>query len=153
MSMYPGGGYPPPPPQPYASQPGYGQPALSGPRNGIGIAALILGIAGLLTSWSVIGGLLFGLLAVTLGVIGTSRVKQGLANNGVVAAAGIALGALAALLAVVFIFIAVAFYRQVGFSDYMTCMQQAGQDQPAMNTCVDQFRSRIEQEFGVQLKK
>ena len=53
MSMYPGGGYPPPPPPPYADQ-GYGA-YTSTPRNGMGTAALVLGIVGLLTSWSVIG--------------------------------------------------------------------------------------------------
>lgn len=150
MSMYPGGGYPPPPPPPYANQ-GYG-PYTSAPRNGIGTAALILGIVGLLTSWSVIGGLLFGLGAVTCGIIGRSRVREGLANNAVVAGAGIVLGALATVLAVVFVFVVIGFYRQVGFGDYTDCMTRAGQDQNAQSTCVQEFRSRIEKEFGVKVE-
>lgn len=147
MSMYPGGGYPPPPPPPYANQ-GYG-PDTSAPRNGMGTTALVLGIAGLLTSWSVVGGLLFGLGGVACGVIGRGRVKQGLADNGVVAAAGIALGALATVLAVVFVFVAIGFYRQVGFGDYADCMTRAGQNQNAQSTCVQDFRSRMEKEFGI----
>jgi len=150
MSMYPGGGYPPPPPPPYANQ-GYG-PYTPAPRNGLGTAALILGIVGLLTSWSVVGGLLFGLGAVVCGILGRGRVKEGLADNAVVAGAGIALGALATVLAVVFVFVVIGFYRQVGFSDYTDCMTRAGQDQNAQSTCVEQFRSRIEKEFGVKVE-
>ncbi|RUP27119.1 MAG: DUF4190 domain-containing protein [Mycolicibacterium sp.] len=149
MSMYPGAGYPPPPPPPYAN-PGYGA-YTSAPRNGMGTAALVLGIVGLLTSWSVIGGLLFGLGAVACGVLGRGRVKQGLADNGVVAGAGIVLGALATVLAVVFVFVVIGFYRQVGFSDYTDCMTRAGQDQNAQSTCVQDFRGRIEKEFGVKV--
>lgn len=150
MSMYPGGGYPPPPPPPYANQ-GYGTYP-SSPRNGVGTGALVLGIVGLLTSWSVVGGLLFGLGAVACGIIGRSRVKEGLANNAVVAGAGIALGALATVLAVVFVFVVIGFYRQVGFAEYTDCMTRAGQDQNAQSTCVQEFRSRIEKEFGVKVE-
>ena len=150
MSMYPGGGYPPPPPPPYANA-AYG-PYTAAPRNGMGTTALVLGIVGLLTSWSVVGGLLFGLGAVACGVIGRNRVKEGLANNAVVAGAGIALGALATVLAVVFVFVVIGFYRQVGFSDYTNCMTRAGQDQNAQSTCVQDFRSRIEKEFGVKVE-
>ncbi|MCT7366780.1 DUF4190 domain-containing protein [Mycolicibacterium llatzerense] len=150
MSMYPGGGYPPPPPPPYANA-AYG-PYTAAPRNGMGTTALVLGIVGLLTSWSVVGGLLFGLGAVACGVIGRNRVKEGLANNAVVAGAGIALGALATVLAVVFVFVVIGFYRQVGFSDYTDCMTRAGQDQNAQSTCVQDFRSRIEKEFGVKVE-
>ncbi|WP_071286218.1 DUF4190 domain-containing protein [Mycolicibacterium llatzerense] len=150
MSMYPGGGYPPPPPPPYANA-AYG-PYTAAPRNGMGTTALVLGIVGLLTSWSVVGGLLFGLGAVACGVIGRNRVKEGLADNAVVAGAGIALGALATVLAVVFVFVVIGFYRQVGFSDYTNCMTRAGQDQNAQSTCVQDFRSRIEKEFGVKVE-
>ncbi|WP_043398402.1 DUF4190 domain-containing protein [Mycobacterium sp. PDNC021] len=150
MSMYPGGGYPPPPPPPYANA-AYG-PYTAAPRNGMGTTALVLGIVGLLTSWSVVGGLLFGLGAVACGVIGRNRVKEGLADNAVVAGAGIALGALATVLAVVFVFVVIGFYRQVGFSDYTDCMTRAGQDQNAQSTCVQDFRSRIEKEFGVKVE-
>ena len=86
-----------------------------------------------------------------LGFVGRGRVKQGLADNGVVAGAGIVLGALATVLAVVFVFVVIGFYRQVGFSDYTDCMTRAGQDQNAQSTCVQDFRGRIEKEFGVKV--
>ena len=68
-----------------------------------------------------------------------------------VAGAGIELGALATVLAVVFVFVVIGFYRQVGFSDYTDCMTRAGQDQNAQSTCVQDFRGRIEKEFGVKV--
>ena len=92
---YPGG-YPPPPPPPYGGYPGY--PGYSGypgppqsePKNGLGLAALILAIIGLLLCWSVAGGIVLGVVAVILGFLGRGRVKRGEADNGGVAIAGIA---------------------------------------------------------------
>ena len=50
---YPGS-YPPPPPPPYA---GYTSPQ-TGPRNGLGITALVLAIIGLVFCWTVAGGVI-----------------------------------------------------------------------------------------------
>ena len=55
---YPGG-YPPPP-QPYS---GFAPPP-TGPRNGLGIAALVIAIVGLVFCWTVAGGVILGLTAV-----------------------------------------------------------------------------------------
>jgi hypothetical protein len=89
-SPYPGG-YPPPPPQPYY---GYPRPPLA-PKNGLGIASLVLAIIALLSVWSVFAPIILGLIAVVIGFLGHGRVKRGIANNGGVAIAGIVLGALA----------------------------------------------------------
>jgi hypothetical protein len=40
------------------------------PRNGFGVAALVLGILALLLSWTIIGGVLLGALALIFGVLG-----------------------------------------------------------------------------------
>src|SRR4051794_20200822 len=77
---YPAGpypGYPPAPPQPYA---GYAPPPAA-PRNGLGIAALIIAIVALLASFSVAGGIVLGIVAVIIGFAGRSRAKRGEANN------------------------------------------------------------------------
>ena len=67
---------------------GYGQyPSLQRPQNGMGTAALILGILGLL-----LFGCIFGVLAVIFGSIGISRANAGRANNKGVAVAGLILG-------------------------------------------------------------
>ncbi|MGV9602108.1 DUF4352 domain-containing protein [Streptosporangium sandarakinum] len=101
-------GYPPQGYQPQpgygAPPPGYGMPPAGGGhhrpqmRNGLGVAALVLGIIGALTGWI---PLLFwlagtlGLLAVIFGLIGRARHGKGLASNGAVALAGAILGLVA----------------------------------------------------------
>ena len=67
--VYPGS-YPPPPPPPYA---GYTPPPTA-PKNGLGIASLVIAIIGLFT---IFGGLLLGIVAVILGFIGWGRAKRG----------------------------------------------------------------------------
>jgi hypothetical protein len=91
-----------PPPAGYGPPPGYGAPppyGTGGMQNGMGIAALIIGIIAMLLGVLVIGGLL-GALAVGLGFAGRSRAKQGLADNKGVATVGIITGLIGILLAV-----------------------------------------------------
>ena len=72
------------------------QPIQRGPANGLGIAALVIAIFALLLTWSVIGGLVFGVTAVILGFLAQARSRRGEATNGGVAVSGIVLGAIAA---------------------------------------------------------
>ncbi|MEV0374940.1 DUF4190 domain-containing protein [Streptomyces sp. NPDC050636] len=81
-----------------------GAPGHQAARNGLGVAALILGIIG---SLSGIPMILFwlagplGLLALIFGLVGMSRVKKGQATNKGVAVTGTILGALSIILAIV----------------------------------------------------
>jgi hypothetical protein len=138
---YPGG-YPPPPPQPYT---GYAPPP-TGPKNGLGIASLVVAIIGLFT---VFGGIILGIVAIILGFMGWSRAKRGEATNGGVAIAGIVLGILGVIVSIVAIFLAVSFFDDVGGSDYLDCLSQAGSDQEAMQQCADQFREQMEDQFSL----
>lgn len=90
-------GYPAPPVQPYGGYPGYDayggqQPWGPQPSNGLGTAALVLGII------SVVGFCLYGLniilgiLALIFGIIGLGRAKRGEATNRGMAIAGIITG-------------------------------------------------------------
>ena len=134
---YPGG-YPPPPQQPYGGYPGYpgysgyAGPPQSEPKNGLGLAALILAIIGLLLCWSVAGGIVLGVVAVILGFLGRGRVKRGEADNGGVAIAGIALGFVAIIAGLVFIPIYIGLFDSVGGTDYIDCVTRAGSDQAAV---------------------
>jgi hypothetical protein len=161
MSMYPGGQYPPPPPQPYQGYPGYpGQPGYpgypppgypqpaAGPRNGLGTAALVLGVVATVSTWSIIGGLIFGIAATVLGFLAYRRVKTHQADNGAIAISGLVLGGLAIVLSLVFIPIWSGFLDEVGYSDYSTCMSAAGQKPAAVNACLMQFQSRIDDTLG-----
>lgn len=95
--------------QPYPQSPSYGvspggPAAGSGQRNGLGIAALVLGILGLVTSWLVIGAL-FGLLAIIFGFVGLGRVRRREANNRGMSITGIVLGVLSVVFAVLIVFL------------------------------------------------
>lgn len=138
---YPGT-YPPPPPQPYS---GYAPPPVA-PKNGVGIASLVIAIVGLVT---VCGGLILGVVAVILGFMGWGRAKRGEATNGGVAIAGIVLGFLGIVVSIAAIALTVWGFNQVGGSDYFDCVSKAGSDEAAMQQCADELRDRIENEFGV----
>ena len=140
---YPGG-YPPPPPQPYS---GYAPPP-AGPKNGLGVAALVVAIVALI---SVVGGVVLGVVAVILGFLGLQRARRGEATNGGIAIAGIVLGILSIIEALVVIALSVWVFHQVGGTDYMDCLSKAGSDQQAVQRCVNQFQNRVEDQFSVTL--
>ena len=68
-----------------------GQPMAAQPQNGMGIAALVLGILGVVPCLSIVGGI----LAIVFGRIGMAKSDQGLATNGGMAKAGFVLGVIA----------------------------------------------------------
>jgi Domain of unknown function (DUF4190) len=142
---YPGS-YPPPPPQPYS---GFTPPPPVEPKNGLGIAALVIAIVGLVFCWSVFGGIILGLCAVIIGFVARGRVKRGEATNGGVAIAGIVLGFLGIVVSLAFIPIWVGVFDVVGGTDYVDCLSRAGNDQQAVQQCADQFRERVENEFSI----
>jgi amino acid transporter len=145
MTGYPGG-YPPPPQQPYYG--GY-QPPPTGPKNGLGIAALVIAILGLVFCWTVIGGVVLGVVAVIIGILGRGRAKRGQATNGGVAIAGVVLGVLAVILSLVFIPIWMGVFSEVGGTDYLDCVASAGSDPKAVEGCADRLRERMENQFSI----
>ena len=150
----PGPSYPPPPNYPYpypapGQYPGYPPPAAPQVlKNGAGIAALVVAIAGIVTALSVIGGVGLGLAAVVLGIIGRGRAKRGEADNGGLALAGIVLGALAVIAGIGCIFVYVGIWRTAGAGDYVACMSKAGSDTDAQQQCTERFREHFENTFG-----
>jgi hypothetical protein len=136
--------------QPY-QQPQYGQPyqqqqygsVQRGPaRNGLGIAALVLGILGLLTSWLVIGAVP-GLIAIVLGAIGLGRVKRGEANNRGMAITGIVLGVLSLIVAAVVIAVGASFINSETGRNLTECIENAGNDQAARDACAAEFAEDV----------
>ena len=141
---YPGS-YPPPPPQPYS---GFTPPPI-GPRNGLGVAALVIAIIGLVFCWTVVGGVILGLCAVIIGFVARGRVTRGEATNGGVAIAGIVLGFLAIIVSLIFIPIWIGVFDEVGGTDYVQCLSNAGSNEHAIQQCADQFRDRVENQFSI----
>ena len=145
MTGYPGG-YPPPPQQPYYG--GY-QPQPTGPKNGLGIAALVIAILGLVFCWTVIGGVVLGVVAVIIGILGRGRAKRGQATNGGVAIAGVVLGVLAVIVSLAFIPIWMGAFSEFGGTDYLDCVASAGSDPKAVQGCADRLRERMENQFSI----
>jgi hypothetical protein len=139
------GGYPPPPP--YYGYP----PPPSAPKNGLGIASLILAIVALVSVWSVFAPIILGVIAVVVGFLGRGRVKRGTADNGGVAIAGIVLGGLAIVVGLAFIAIWTAVWKDVGGGDYIDCMQKAGTDQAQQQQCSEQFQRNVQDRLSVTL--
>lgn len=139
--------------QPYGQQP-YGQPGYGAPygagqrapgRNGMGTAALVLGIIGLVLSILVIG-VLPAILAIIFGAIGRSRARRAEATNGGAALAGIITGVLAIVVAVSVLTLGFTLIRSE-FRKYTDCMDNA-QTFEQKSACEDQFRRSVEDRFS-----
>ncbi|THA30466.1 DUF4190 domain-containing protein [Streptomyces sp. A1277] len=108
---YPGGqpsqyGYPAAqqPQHGYPAYPGYGQ-TWGGPQpaNGMGVASLVLGIIATVAFCMLGLGIVLGILALIFGLIGRGRVRDGAADNGGVALAGIILGSIGIVVSAAFL--------------------------------------------------
>jgi hypothetical protein len=131
--------------------PGSAQPlaALSParPRNGLGVAALVLGVASLVAAISFVLfplGLLGGLVAAVLGGIAVTRERTTGATNRGQAIAGIVCGVLALVVAIVF---AVRFGTFVArntnvFTTFDNCIAKAG-NRSAVSSCIARFANDI----------
>ena len=120
--------------------PGYGNsPGRPAQRNGWGTAALVLGILGVLTCWTLVGGILLGLLAVVFGFLGRGRARRGEASNGGSALAGLILGVIAIAASASLI----AFYLSIANSKEGQQLQDcadAATSQAAADACAQQFQ-------------
>lgn len=103
---YPAGPLPPgsayPPQAPYGAGWGHG---VRWPNNAQGTAALVLGIAGLVLCFSIVPGVVLGILAIVFGALGRGKAQRGEANNGGAALAGLILGVIACTASVAMIFV------------------------------------------------
>jgi hypothetical protein len=142
-----------PPPGQYGDQPpgqygqygqGYGAAPDRPKRNGLGIAALVLGILAVLTSLTVIGGILFGLVAIILGVLGRGRAKRGEASNGGMALTGAILGVLGMLLAGGILALGLSFLNSDEGKTYQQCLEDAGSDRARVDQCAQDFQRDIQ---------
>jgi len=102
---------PPMPPMPPAPQtPGAGQP-----QNGMGTAALVLGILQFVCL-----GTIGAILAIIFGRIGMKRAEQGLATNGGAAKAGFILGIIGVVLSVIGLIIYIVVFAAAASNGDMT---------------------------------
>ena len=141
-----------PPPGGYPAPGGYpppgGYPQAAGRRNGMGVAALVIGVVALvlvlLLLFSPLGAFL-GLVAVVLGIVGLVRANRGQADNRGQAVTGLVTGGLALLLGIVFtISIGTWFSTHVNdFQRFGRCMDNAVGD-AAREQCARQLSRDLE---------
>lgn len=141
--------------QPYGSQPYGGQPGHDsyaghgGPppsrSKGMAIAALVCGALALLFCWTIVGGILLGLIAIVLGIIAAGRAKNGRAGGRGMAITGAVLGLLGLVLAGVIIAIGASFLNSPTGQNLRECLESAGNDQSAIDECEREFREDVEQ--------
>jgi hypothetical protein len=139
---------PPPGQGPAGSYQAGGYPAAPGRRNGMGTAALVVGVVALvlvvLFLFAPLGAFL-GLLAVLFGILGIMRANQGVADNRNHAVAGLVTGGIA-LLVGVFLTISVGtwFSTHVNdFNNFGQCMDDAT-NAAAREACARQLSRELE---------
>lgn len=132
---------PPPPSYGYPAQGGYGGGQPAKPSNGIGIAALVIGIVSIFLFWFPVLGLVLAILAVVFGIVGIRKASRGEATNKGMAITGVVTGGLALVGAI----LASIFYLFLAdeFSTLFECIEQAEtvQDEEA---CQRQFEREFE---------
>lgn len=133
------------------------------PRNGMGTAALVLGILAILTCWLPIVGFVLGLIAIILGVIGRGRVKKMQATNGGAATTGLVLGVLSMIVNIlVTLLVGFSLFAFLGLGggqvagQYSECLSNApnagnpAQVQQAFEQCNQQLQQQLPQGGGEQ---
>ena len=114
------------------------------PRNGFGIAALVLGLLALVLSWTIIGGIVFGILALVFGLLGRARAKRGESTNGGLSVAGAVLGIIGLLIAIGLIAMAMSVLHSPAGQGYRQCLQRSGGDPAKIQQCATEFGRQLE---------
>src|SRR5688572_28977722 len=127
----------------YQAPPPYSNTQPSRGGSGLAITALVLGVLALLSSWTVVGGILLGLGAVIVGFVALSKIKQGRAGGKVTAIIGIITGALGLLAAVALIAIGASLLNSESGQNLQDCLEDAGNDQEAQAECQREFQDEL----------
>jgi hypothetical protein len=96
--------------------------------NGLGIAGLVCGILSILTSLTVFGGIVLGILGLIFGIIGRRKASRGEADNGGMALAGAICGGIGLVLAILLVVVGVSvFHHHVSdqINRYDQCVRNA----------------------------
>jgi hypothetical protein len=114
--------------------PGYG----TVPRNGMGIAALVLGGLALVFSWTILGGFIFGVLGIVFAVIHKARVRQQRATGRGMAVAAVAMSVIGIAISAILVVVG-AWLFGTRSENYLDCVNNANGNQQEIRTCVDRY--------------
>ncbi|MFE2993869.1 DUF4190 domain-containing protein [Nocardia sp. NPDC059246] len=158
MNQYPPPGqygqYPPPPPGNYPPPGGPQYWQESPQRKGMAITAMVFGILGLLTFWTVlltIVGVLCGVLAIILGVIAATKARRGTSGGFGMALAGAIMGAISLIGGILVGVLVWVVFKDTGGTDLIDCLNKAGGDSSKVQQCQEEFNKRVEDKFSVTL--
>jgi len=120
----------------------------SAPRNGMGTAALVLGIIGLVLAVSILGSPLavpLGILAVVFGVLGRGRARRGEATNSGSATAGIVTGAIALVVGGILVAVGATWIADNAdeIEDLGDCLEDANTEQER-DDCANRFEDEVD---------
>lgn len=117
-------------------------------RNGLGTAALTLGIIGLVLSfglgWTVIltiVPLVLGIIALIMGILGAKRVRRGEATNRGAARTGLILGILSIIITLA---LAILVLTSDPVREYFRCLRDAHGNTAKTTTCEQRFTDRLD---------
>ncbi|KOV25466.1 DUF4190 domain-containing protein [Streptomyces caelestis] len=111
--------------------------------NGPAIAALVLGILSVVLFWTVVGGVVLGILALVLGIVGARTARGGRAPHGTMSIVGAVLGALGTIASVVIIAIGASILNSDEFKDFNDCVRHAD-TQSERDACAKDFDEDID---------
>jgi len=131
---------PPPPPQPPPPPPPPPVPA-ERPRDGMGIAAFVLGLIALVTFWTILLGVVLGVLAVVFGAVGYRRGRRGEATNGWMGLTGAITGFVGLVLSAAVLSAGLAFLGSDAADDFRDCVR-AADTSAEWERCVEDLRDR-----------
>ncbi|MFJ9364322.1 DUF4190 domain-containing protein [Nocardia sp. NPDC101769] len=118
------------------------------------ITAMVFGILGLLTFWTVlltIIGVLCGALAIILGVIAVTKARRGISGGFGMALAGAIMGVISLIGGILIGVLVWVVFKDTGGTDLIDCLNKAGNDSSKVQQCQDEFNKRVEDKFSVTL--
>jgi O-antigen ligase len=111
--------------------------------SGLAITALVLGVLALVTSWTIIGGVLLGLGAIIVGLIALTRIRQGRGQGRAMAVIGIVTAVIGLLVAIGVIVLGASFLNSDTGQKLRDCLEQAGNDETAQAQCERDFEDDL----------
>ncbi len=110
---------------------------------GLAIAALVLGVLALLSSLTIVGGIVLGLIGLVLGFIASGKAKRGQADGRGLAIFGIVLSILGIAISVLLVVGALSFLNSESGKNLRECISNAGQDPAAIDECEQDFSDEL----------
>ncbi|MEV8567311.1 DUF4190 domain-containing protein [Streptomyces sp. NPDC051322] len=110
--------------------------------NGLAVAALVLGILAVVFFWTVIGGILLGVIGLVLGIFGIRRASAGKAPRRGMAITGTVLSVLGILGGAGILIAGISILNSDSFKSYSDCVHHAD-SQSEKDQCARDFNHQL----------